>query len=156
MKQPQTEPVNATYTQERIVAGLRKPENWAQLVQFGLVGASGFVINQAIFLSCYHALHIQYPIAYVLAFLVAFSNNFIWNRHWTFNHTRGEIHVAQQGLRFFLISSSSAAIGLGILKLLVDAGLSVTPAELIAIVTVVPISFVGNKLWSFSSASSQR
>ena len=121
-----------------------------------MTGVQTCALPISIFLSCYHALHIQYPIAYVLAFLVAFSNNFIWNRHWTFNHTRGEIHVAQQGLRFFLISSSSAAIGLGILKLLVDAGIAVTPAELIAIVTVVPISFVGNKLWSFSSASSPR
>ena len=148
--------MNATYTQERIVAGLRKPENWRQLVQFGMVGASGFLINQAVFLSCYHALHIRYPIAYVLAFLVAFSNNFIWNRHWTFSGVRDQTHVAQQGLRFFLISGSSAAIGLGILKLIHDTGLSVTASELIAITLVVPLSFVGNKLWSFSSVSSSR
>ena len=148
MKQPQTDPVNATYTQERIVAGLRKPENWAQLVQFGLVGASGFVINQAIFLSCYHALHIRYPIAYVLAFLVAFSNNFIWNRHWTFAGQKGSF--ALQGVRFYVVSIAAFAVNQLWLAVFLDwLHWGKVVSQALAIVLVTPLNFLGNKLWSF-------
>ena len=33
----------------RIHLGTRKPENWAQLFKFGVIGASGYVINLAVF-----------------------------------------------------------------------------------------------------------
>ena len=33
-------------------AALRRPEQWWQLIQFGLVGSSGFVVNFAIYAIC--------------------------------------------------------------------------------------------------------
>ena len=33
----------------RVRAGLRKPGNWLQLLRFGLVGASGYAVNLAVF-----------------------------------------------------------------------------------------------------------
>ena len=33
----------------RMRHGLRKQANWLQLVRFGLVGASGYVVNLAVF-----------------------------------------------------------------------------------------------------------
>ena len=37
------------------------------------------------------------------SFLVAVTNNYTWNRLWTFRHQRG--HVAYQGLRFLVVST---------------------------------------------------
>ena len=36
------------------------------------------------------------------SFLVAVTNNYTWNRLWTFRGQRG--HVGYQGLRFFVVS----------------------------------------------------
>ena len=36
-------------TAKRIGKGTRNPQNWVQLMQFGLVGASGYVVNLAVF-----------------------------------------------------------------------------------------------------------
>ena len=68
-----------------------------QLVKFGLVGATGFMINVGVFAFCLRALDLHYRLAYVIAFAVAVSNNFIWNRIWTFRHQRDGSHVAMQG-----------------------------------------------------------
>ena len=75
------------------------------------------------------------------------SNNYLWNRVWTFRHQRG--HVAYQGMRFLVVSVVALAANLVCLSLLVGVGLGKIVAQAIAIVLVTPLNFVGNKLWSF-------
>jgi putative flippase GtrA len=75
------------------------------------------------------------------------TNNYIWNRVWTFRAERG--HVAYQGMRFLVVSTLALAANLLVLQLLVDAGVEKLTAQAIAIVLVTPVNFVGNKLWSF-------
>jgi putative flippase GtrA len=82
------------------------------------------------------------------SFLVAATNNYVLNRAWTFRQERG--HVAYQGLRFLVVSALAYAANLALLALLVEAaGLGKFVAQAIAIMLVVPVNFVGNKLWSF-------
>jgi putative flippase GtrA len=134
----------------RLLHGLRKPANWVQLVQFGLVGGLGFVINLAVFALCLHAVGIDYRAAYVIAWLVAVTNNFLLNRRWTFNaHAHaGQIHF--QAMRFFLVSLIAAGVGLLLLMLLVEViGVSKVPAQALAVAASTPLNFLGNKLWSF-------
>ncbi len=76
--------------------------NWLQFVRFGLVGASGYAVNLAIFTLAVHPLGIGYRVASVLAFLVSVLNNFWWNRHWTFDGRGG--HAGFQAARFFVVS----------------------------------------------------
>ena len=47
----------------RVRVGLRHGANWLQLVRFGLVGASGYVLNLAVFALCVHPLGIDYRVA---------------------------------------------------------------------------------------------
>ena len=42
------------------------------------------------------------------SFVVAVSNNYTWNRLWTFRGERG--HVAYQGLRFLVVSTLALAL----------------------------------------------
>ena len=79
------------------------------------------------------------------------TNNYTWNRLWTFRGQRG--HVGYQGLRFFVVSTVALAANLVVLHLLVQAGLGKVLAQAIAIVLVTPLNFVGNKLWSFRATS---
>src|SRR5262249_15420221 len=79
--------------------------------------------------------------------LVAVTNNYLWNRLWTFRAQRGG--VAYQGMRFLLVSTMALLANLAVLQLLVTLGLGEVVAQAVAIVLVTPVNFVGNKLWSF-------
>lgn len=128
-------------------AALRRPRNWIQLAKFCTVGATGYVINLAVFALLVHRADIHYIGAAVCSFLVAVTSNYTWNRLWTFRHARG--HVAYQGLRFLVVSTVALAANLLFLTGLVALGLPKVPAQAIAIALVTPWNFVANKLWSF-------
>jgi dolichol-phosphate mannosyltransferase len=133
----------------RLLHGLRRPANWLQLIRFALVGASGFVINLAVYALCVHVLAIPYQVAAVVAWVVAVISNFVLNRHWTFDASAGRVHF--QALRFFTVSLVAFAfVNLVLLTLLVEvAGLPKVPAQALAVAAATPFNFLGNKLWSF-------
>jgi putative flippase GtrA len=126
---------------------MRRRHNWDQLVKFCVVGGTGYVVNLAVFTVLVTALDIHYIPAAVGSFLVAVTNNYTWNRLWTFRAQRG--HVAWQGMRFLVVSTLALGANLLVLHVLVTVGLDERLAQAIAIVLVTPINFVGNKLWSF-------
>jgi putative flippase GtrA len=126
---------------------LRRPHNWLQLLKFCAVGATGYVVNLAVFTALVRGLDVHYMPAAVCSFAVAVTNNYLWNRLWTFRGSRG--HFYYQGLRFFIVSFFALAANLVVLRLLVAAGLDEILAQAIAIVLVTPVNFLGNKLWSF-------
>lgn len=132
----------------RLLHGLRKPANWLQLVRFGLVGGLGFVVNIAVYTLCVHAIGIDYHLAAVIAWLVAVVNNFVLNRHWTFDARAGKVHF--QAVRFVVVSLVALGFSLLVLVLLVElGGLPKVPAQALAVATSMPLNFLGNKLWSF-------
>jgi len=132
----------------RIRHGVRHPHNWLQLIRFAAVGASGYVVNLVVFALCVHVLAVDYHIAAVIAFLVSVTNNFWLNRHWTFGAKRE--HPVHQGMRFFLVSLVAFGFTYVVLVSLVDgAGLAKVVAQAIAIAAGTPLSFLGQKLWSF-------
>jgi dolichol-phosphate mannosyltransferase len=132
----------------RVRHGVRHPSNWWQLVRFATVGASGYVVNLAVFAGCVHVLKIDYKVAAVLAFIVSVVNNFWLNRHWTFDAKHE--HPMFQGARFFTVSLVAFGFTYVVLIALVDgAGVSKVLAQAIAIVAGTPLSFIGQKLWSF-------
>ncbi len=134
----------------RVRHGVRRPHNWWQLIRFATVGATGYVVNLAVFAGCVHLLGIDYRVSAVIAFLVSVLNNFWLNRHWTFDakHT----HPMFQGARFFVVSLITFAFTYVVLVALVEgAGMSKVVAQAIAIATGTPLSFLGQKLWSFKA-----
>ncbi|HEY8083611.1 MAG TPA: GtrA family protein [Solirubrobacterales bacterium] len=133
----------------RIGAAARRPASWMQLLKFGVVGGSGYLVNLAVFSILETSLGMHHTVAAVGAFCVAVSNNFIWNRHWTFGP--GDDHPAFQAVRFFAVSIAALVINLVVLEALV-AGTTLGPltAQAIAVAVAMPFNFVGNKLWTFS------
>jgi putative flippase GtrA len=130
----------------RATRALRRPHNWVQLAKFCTVGATGYVVNLAVYTTLVGA-GLHYNLAAACSFLVAVTNNYTWNRLWTFRGQRG--HVGYQGLRFFVVSLLALAANEVLLTAFVAAGMGKIVAQAIAIVLVTPINFVGNKLWSF-------
>ena len=134
---------------------MRKPANWLQLVKFSAVGASGYVVNLAVYGTLVKALDVHYILAAVLAFCVAVTNNFLWNRHWTFRATEG--HMGFQAARFFAVSVLALGLNLIVLEFLVSvAGVEKLLAQAIAILAATPLNFIGNKLWSFGKPAPRR
>jgi putative flippase GtrA len=130
---------------------VRRGSNWAQLVRFGAVGASGYLINLAVFGLAINA-KVEYRAAAVAAFAVALVNNFAWNRLWTFRDIPGRIHG--QAIRFVVVSATAFLVSLALLSVLVrDAGIPKLLAQAAAILAVTPMSFVANKLWSFGTSN---
>ncbi|HEV2973816.1 MAG TPA: GtrA family protein [Solirubrobacteraceae bacterium] len=132
----------------RLVHGLRKPANWLQLVRFGLVGGAGFVVNVAVYALLVHGAGVEYRVASVAAWLVAVLNNFVLNRHWTFDAREGRAH--HQAARFLIVSLAAEIVSLLLLTLFVEsAHLAKVPAQALAVAASMPFNFLGNKLWTF-------
>jgi putative flippase GtrA len=139
--------VAAPTFRSRASFALRQRHNWEQLAKFCVVGASGYAVNLAVYALLLNWANLHYTLAATGSFLVAVSNNYLWNRVWTFRHQRG--HVAYQGLRFLIVSIAVYGANLLLLTLLVGAGAGKIVAQAIAVVLVTPLNFLGNKLWSF-------
>ena len=136
-------------TARRIGAGARRSANWVQLVKFGLVGGSGYVVNLTVFALLVELAGLHHLPGAVAAFCLAVTNNFWWNRHWTFR--AGEGHAGFQAARFFAVSVAGLGINLAVLEALVSGGLAELPSQAIAVAVAMPFNFIGNKLWTFSS-----
>ena len=132
----------------RARGALARRHNWLQLARFCAVGASGYAVNLVIYTLLLRGAGLHYLLAATGSFLVAVTNNYTWNRLWTFRGQRG--HIAYQGLRFLIISTIALGANLVILYLYVQQlEIGKVLAQAIAIVLVTPLNFVGNKLWSF-------
>ncbi len=132
----------------RLLHGMRRPANWMQLVRFGLVGGVGFIVNLAVYTLFVHSVGVDYRVASVAAWLVAVANNFILNRHWTFDAREGRARF--QAMRFLVVSLVAEGFSLLLLTLFVEgAGISKVPAQALAVAGSMPLNFLGNKLWSF-------
>ena len=136
-----------TTAASRALHALRAPHNWVQLAKFCIVGATGYVINLAVYTALLKWAGLHYLGAATVSFVVAVSSNYWWNRHWTFRGERG--NFAFQGMRFFAVSVVVFVANLVLLRLLVEAGVGKVLAQAIAVVAVTPLNFLGNKLWSF-------
>jgi putative flippase GtrA len=133
----------------RIGAAARRPASWLQLVKFGLVGGSGYLVNLGVFALLADNLGVHHLTAALAAFCVAVGSNFFWNRHWTFQS--GDGHAGFQAARFFAVSLGALAINLLALEALVSAAeMGDLAAQAIAVAVAMPFNFLGNKLWTFA------
>ena len=129
----------------RTAAALRRRHNWVELVKFGVVGASGFVINLAVYQA---VLGIGAHSAAAVSFVVSAASNYWWNRHWTFAGQKGSF--ALQGARFYVVSLAAFAVNQLWLAVFLDwLGWGKLVSQALAIILVTPLNFLGNKLWSF-------
>jgi putative flippase GtrA len=141
------EPTATAAVRTRAGRALRHPANWIQLAKFSVVGAMGYALNLLVYAALLRGAGWHYAAAATGSFLVAVTNNYLWNRLWTFRDQRG--HVGFQGLRFLVVALVAYVANLGILSVLIAFGMDKIVAQAIAIVLVTPLNFIGNKLWSF-------
>src|ERR671911_318689 len=127
------------FVDSRAAQALRRPHNWMQLAKFATVGASGYAVNLVVYTLLLEGAGLHYLLAAACSFFVAVTNNYTWNRVWTFRRQRG--HVAYQGLRFLVVALVALAANEVILAALVAFGFGKIVAQAIAIALVTPINF---------------
>ena len=121
--------------------------NWLQLARYCVVGCVGYALNVSVFAVCVEGLGIHHVVAATIAFVFAVTNNFMWNRRWTF---ASDGHAGFQAMRFFAVSTAAFLLGVAVLQLLIGVGgVPPVPAQAIAIAIPTPLSFLSNKLWTF-------
>jgi len=121
-----------------------------QFVKFGIVGASGTLINFA----AYHGLlhfNAQLWWAYAIGFLLGGVNNYWWNRRWTFR-SRG--HAGKEMAQFVTVSALALCVSEPVLWLMdrqLPAALHFrnSIAWVAATVAGMAINFFVNKYWTF-------
>jgi putative flippase GtrA len=132
----------------RIRLGMRELSNWFQFARYAIVGASGYVVSITTFAFLYNVVEANYWLAATGAFCLALTNNFLWNRHWTFR--AGDGHVGFQASRFVLINCLAFLWSLGVLHVLIDiAGVPAVAAQSIAVLAAAPPNYVAHRIWSF-------
>jgi dolichol-phosphate mannosyltransferase len=132
----------------RLAGAARSRDSWLQLLKFGIVGGSGYLINLGVFAFLSGNLGVYHAVAAVGAFCVAVTSNFLWNRYWTFGPGEGLAHL--QAARFLAVSVACLVINLVVLELLVSSGMSELGGQAIAVAIAMPFNFLGNKLWTFA------
>jgi dolichol-phosphate mannosyltransferase len=133
----------------RLAGAARSRASWIQLLKFGVVGGSGYLINLGVFAFLAGNLGVYHAVAAIGAFCVAVTNNFLWNRYWTFGPGEGLAHL--QAARFLAVSVASLVVNLIVLELLITStSISELAAQAIAVAVAIPFNFLGNKLWTFT------
>lgn len=84
-----------------------------RLIKFGVVGCSGMVIDFGVTWLCKEKLKWNKYISNSLGFVLAASNNYVWNRVWTFESQ--DTQVVREYGSFLLIS----VLGLGLNNLII-------------------------------------
>ena len=134
-----------------MLASLSERRGVRQFVKFGIVGASGFIVNLVVFTLLQrivpdHAKPLQYNIIYSLAFLAGGVSNYYFNRIWTFRSTG---HAVREGAQFMTVSAIALGVGL-LVSALVSPWLGHGHKTwFVATVAGIIINFFLNKYWTF-------
>ena len=124
---------------------------WTILLRFvrlGIVGASGMIIDFGVTWLCKEKLRWNKYLSNSLGFILAATNNYCWNRLWTFQSEN--VEIAREYFSFVFI----ALIGLGLNNLIVwllheKAHLNFYLSKLIAIGCVMIWNFSMNYVFTF-------
>ena len=119
-----------------------------RFIRFGIVGASGMIVDFGVTWLCKEKLRWNKYVSNSLGFILAASNNYFWNRLWTFHSESMEI--VREYSTFVLI----ALVGLGLNNLIIwllheKALLNFYLSKLIAIGCVMIWNFSMNYVFTF-------
>ena len=155
------------------VNGLQRAVLWAlglleryRFIKFGIVGASGVVVNLTVLYLgheyLFNAIEASYKKPYLslaLAIALATLNNFTWNRLWTWSDRvkaleAGEVQPVSLrllGLEFgqYVTASAFGSALQYVLTLLLSGSMDYRIANIIAIIAASVSNFLANDRWTF-------
>ena len=128
----------------------------------------GFVVDFGTFNVLRNWLGLTFWIAQTISFLLAATNNFLWNRFWTYPDSRSK-PVDRQAAQFLIVSALGWLIRIAVLYLVRPTTISLAEALLpgeansslvivvgenlalvVAVIVVLLWNFVINRVWTYS------
>ncbi|TAM62142.1 GtrA family protein [bacterium] len=119
-----------------------------QFVKFGIVGASGFVVNLIAFTVLDKATHWPFIWDFSIAFMLGGVSNYALNRVWTF---RSSGHPGREGMQFLTVSFLALLLG-DLVSWFLKGPLHVAGNHRVwfaATVSGMFLNFFVNKYWTF-------
>lgn len=125
-----------------------------QFVKFGIVGASGFVVNLVVFTILQQFVAKPTPpgpyyAIYSIAFLSGGVSNYFLNRVWTFRSTG---NPAREAVQFLSVSVMALLVGLSVSALVAPRLGHGHRTWFLATLSGIVVNFFINKYWTFRSA----
>lgn len=125
-----------------------------QFIKFGVVGASGFLVNLIAFTALQrvipsHAQPLPYYVIYSVSFLAGGVSNYYFNRVWTFRSTG---HAVKEGAQFLTVSVMALIVGLIVSALIAPYFGHGHKTWFIATIAGIIVNFFVNKYWTFKDA----
>lgn len=142
-----------------------------RFTKFSVVGAIGAVVDFGTFNLLRSLLGVPATLAQAISFGAAVTNNFLWNRFWTYPDSRSK-PIGRQASQFLIVSMIGLAIRTAVFVLLTPAmialanGLLQTLSEsstaaqavtlgenlalVVAVVVVLFWNFLVNRYWTYS------
>jgi len=136
-----------------LLGRITKRRGLRQFVKFGIVGASGFIVNLIVFTGLQrivpdHSDAVPYDVIYSVAFLSGGVSNYFLNRAWTFRSKAG---VHKEGLSFMAVSVLALIVGLIVGQLAAPWLGHGHKTWFISTLAGIVVNFFVNKYWTFRS-----
>jgi dolichol-phosphate mannosyltransferase len=138
-----------------VVSSIVNRRGVRQFLKFGVVGASGFLVNLIVFTLLQrvipdHDRPLQYNVIYTIAFLSGGVSNYYFNRIWTFRSTG---HAVREGAKFLTVSALALLVGL-IVSAIVSPWLGHGHRTwFLGTIAGIFVNFFVNKYWTFRHVS---
>jgi len=134
---------------------VRERRGVRQFVKFGIVGASGFLVNLILFTVLQQLVPnrtgaVQYYSIFSVAFLAGGVSNYFLNRAWTFRSTG---HAGKESAQFLTVSVLALAVGFIVSALVSPALGHGHRTWFVATLSGIVINFFINKYWTFRSVA---
>lgn len=134
-----------------LVERLTQRRGVRQFVKFGIVGASGFVVNLIVFTLLQrvvpnHSGRAEFAVIYSVAFLSGGVSNYFLNRSWTF---RSKGPLGREGLSFLSVSVLALIVGLIVAQLVSPWLGNGHRTWFVSTLSGIVVNFFVNKYWTF-------
>lgn len=139
-----------------------KRKRVSQIVKFGIIGASGTLVDFGILNILVIGLKFNVYLSAAFSFVAAATNNFHWNKRWTFKGEATDKKLHLQFIQYMIITTVGFFINLLILRIFlpyfgksfnldINAPLVLNSSKIIATLVVMTWNFLGSKKWVFKS-----
>jgi putative flippase GtrA len=137
-------------TQAGFMARLARRRGIRQFVKFGIVGASGFIVNFVAFTLLQRGTTLPIWMDFSLGFMLGGVSNYFLNRIWTFRSTG---HAGKEGAQFLFVSFLALLVGDCVIWLL-ETVLGYHHHHTVWFLATLAgmfLNFFANKYWTFRS-----
>ena len=138
-----------------MIASIAGRRGVRQFVKFGIVGASGFIVNLLVFtllqrVDPQHSQALHYYVLFSIAFLSGGVSNYWLNRVWTFRSTG---HAVSEGSKFLTVSFIAMIVGFVVSALVAPWLGHGHKTWFVATLAGIFVNFFVNKYWTFKESA---